>query len=355
MAALLPRSLAAGFALLSFSSSADPATRSWTILNNSDIGTHWNPALKTAPCQVRAPVFWSGFGTAVEVSLAPTLRTVWSHLTALFFARIAHQLRNASGALDCSSTLERCAEWCANTTACAAVSWNGPTSVMGKQGFIGCNFKCNSAQGSVWKGAVPGEGLAILTKNVDLCGPPGPTPSPPPPPPRPPPPAPPRPPLGPPPPRRVRWYTNICCNRLWSHDIAPGGALDPVAAKQRGRIATGVYTSGWPPAFGCAIPRVMHHRSGLRFTRCAGPGTNATRPTRTCLESKWVAWAAPQGTARRCLGTDKVATTARTHNTAGAMILRTFETIRQQFMDWAWTCTPESTNSTTIFSRVHQT
>ena len=53
MAALLPRSLAAGFAILTFVSSMDDTARNWIILNNSDIGTHWNPSFKTAPCQVR--------------------------------------------------------------------------------------------------------------------------------------------------------------------------------------------------------------------------------------------------------------------------------------------------------------
>jgi hypothetical protein len=193
------------------------AKNNWTILNDSDIGTQWPKDGVVAPC------------------LAP--------------------------GDDCHSTLELCAQRCANTTGCAAVSWNGPKSHFGKKGFIGCNFKCNSASGGVWKGAVPGEGLAILIADVNICEAvspaPSPAPTPPSPTPSPTPPAPPpapRPPLGPPPKRRVRWYTNMCCDRLWTHDIAKGGALDPVAAKANGPIATGVYTSGWPPAF-------MYHRN----------------------------------------------------------------------------------------------
>ena len=171
---------------------------------------------------------------------------------------------NPIGQLGGTGSIEACAERCANTSGCAAVSWNGPESHWGKLGKIGCNFKCSSAAGAVWKGSVPGESLAILAADADLCD----EPAPPPPPPTPPPPPPP--PLGPPPPRRVRWYANPCCERLWRHDIQPvrprysldsiprrlanqksiqGGALDPIAAKKLGPVATGVYTSGWPPAF----------------------------------------------------------------------------------------------------------
>jgi hypothetical protein len=203
----------------------------WTLLNNSDIGTQWNPALVRAPCE------------------AP------------------HG--------DCSSTLELCAAWCENTTGCAAVSWNGPQSHWGKKGKIGCNFKCNSARGSVWKGSVPGEGLAILIADTNMCGvmPPPPTPSPPPPPA--PPPPPPRP-QGPAPPRRVRWYTNVCCDRLWTHDIAAGGALDPAASTKFGPIATGVYTSGWPPAFQY-VRNVTHpHMSSIQIGSLGPPTGNSS-------------------------------------------------------------------------------
>ena len=278
--------------------------RNWTFLNNSDVGTHWNPALKGAPpCQ----------------------------------------LRNASGpGFDCSSSLERCAEWCANTTACAAVSWNGPTSVMGKQGYIGCNFKCSSAQGAVWKGAVPGEGLAILIRDVNLCGavrppPPSPPAPPPPPPPPPAPPLPPRPPLGPPPPRRVRWYTNICCDRLWTHDIAPGGALDSAAATQHGGpIATGVYTSGWPPAFayvrnathphlssiemGSLGPPTVRKRNGRLSSRFPLKQDVLPRQARDKHRCKTLWPFSRRGTAPRYLAGGKAATTALTPSTAGATI-----------------------------------
>eukprot|EP01048_Picozoa_sp_COSAG05_P014660 COSAG05_NODE_1680_length_4291_cov_2.546040_6_plen_497_part_00 len=233
---LLPRPRATVALLLAAGSAQVPpspysSANNWTVLNNSDIGTQWNPSLPHAPCQ-------------------------------------------APGG-DCSSTLELCAAWCQNTSSCAAVSWNGPRSFWGKNGKIGCNFKCSSVSGSVWKGAVPGEGLAILISDINLCGASPPPPHPPPPHP-PPPPTPPRPPVGPPPARRVRWYTNVCCGRLWTHDLAPGGALDPAASKRSGAIATGVYTSGWPPAFQYVKNATHPHLSTIQMGSLGLPTGNSS-------------------------------------------------------------------------------